>query len=412
MKILIVLLTLSLTACSNNISSDTISLLDYTTPSELSELGYTQDKVDLINRDMKTYFGYNRYDGHQRYKINNFDIIVNPNNPDELYIVQDGSYLLAIRSPNTTILYKKGIKFPNLVDTSIFFDREQPFIAVAKDEQMSLDINLDGVDAVFEKIHYEGDERFQHECDQKSIARSCYEYASYQNLTLEDYKQSYDYFEKAFDLGMEKAGTLIGYYQINYPEIFNDESRLDIDQTIHYLQQAFDVGSSGATRLLTVIYREPEFNRIDYDKSEYYNKIAIKQNVKMSRFLLASLYTNEMKDKSKIDESIKLYQDDLMLEKNWESALILMTIYSNPEKYGANIEPDLIKTLAYAYVSSDLRDGRNEDEFNGVDTRFARAMQTELSPETLKQAKAIYFELMAKMNEERINLDNAIPKND
>ena len=167
MKKLIVLLVLSsTTACSsNNISSDTVSLLDYTTPSELSKLGYTQDKVDLINRDMKAYFGYNRYDGHQRYKINNFDIIVNPNNPDELYIVQDGSYLLAIRSPNTTVLYKKGTKFPNLVDTSIFFDREQPFVAVAKDNQMSLDINLDGVDAVFEKRHYEGDEGFMNYTD-------------------------------------------------------------------------------------------------------------------------------------------------------------------------------------------------------------------------------------------------------
>ncbi|MGO2560810.1 hypothetical protein, partial [Psychrobacter sp.] len=166
MKKLIVLLVLSLTACSNSMNNDTISLLDYTTPSELSELGYTPDKVDLINRDMKAYFGYNRYDGHQRYKINNFDIIVNPNNPDELYVVQDGSYLLAIRSPNTTVLYKKGTKFPNLVDTSIFFDREQPFVAVAnKDEQMSLDINLDGVDAVFEKRHYEGDEGFMNYTD-------------------------------------------------------------------------------------------------------------------------------------------------------------------------------------------------------------------------------------------------------
>lgn len=142
MKKLILILSLSLTGCANSVNGETVSLLDYTTPSELSDLGYTPDKVDLINRDMKAYFGYNRYDGHKRYKINNFDIIVNPNNPDELYIVQDGSYLLAIRSPNTTVLYKKGTKFPNLVDTSIFFDREQPFVAVAKDEKMFLDIRV------------------------------------------------------------------------------------------------------------------------------------------------------------------------------------------------------------------------------------------------------------------------------
>ena len=110
-----------------------------------------------------------------------------------------------------------------------------------------------------------------------------------------------------------------------------------------------------------------------------------------------------MKDKSKGDEIIKLLKADLLLEKNWESALALMNIYLYPKDYGASIEPDLVKTLAYAYVSSDLRDGRLEDEFNNVDTRFVEAMQTELPPKTLKQAKAMYLNLMAKMNDKNIS---------
>ena len=258
----------------------------------------------------------------------------------------------------------------------------------------------------------ENPKHFQLECDKQNIAQSCYYYASYYDLILKDYKESYDYYKKAYNLGIKQAGYFVGVFQINYSEIFDVDKRLSIDESIHYLEQAFKAGSPDATRILMMTYRDLKLNRIDYDKSEYYNKIAIKQEVKHSRYLLAYLYTNDIKDKSKINESIELYKEDLMTEQNWQSALALMNIYLDPEEYGAKPEPDLVKTLVYAYVSSDLRKGRYEDEFNSVDTRFAKAMQTELPPETLKQAKAMYFELMAKMDEERTNLDNALPKND
>lgn len=255
-------------------------------------------------------------------------------------------------------------------------------------------------------------ERLKTECNDQKMARACFAYATYLHIEPELYKQAYDYFVTAFDLGQKESGAYIASYQINKPQLFDKNSRLSIDESIYYAEQAFETDFSDATRLLMVIYREPKYGHIDLKKSEYYNKIAIEQNVKTSRFLLASLYTYEMKDKSKIDESIELYKEDLLVEKNWQSALALMNIYLDPEEYGAEPEPNLVKTLAYAYVSSDLRDGRNENEFNSVDTRFARAMQTELSPETLKQAKAFYLELMSKMGKERMNLDNAIPKND
>ena len=250
--------------------------------------------------------------------------------------------------------------------------------------------------------------RFKLECDKQNIAKSCYYYASYYDLMIKDRKESYEYYKKAYDLGIKQSGYFVGVFQINYPEIFNVDNKLTIDQSIDYLEQAFKAGSSDATRILMMTYRDPKLDRIDYDKAEYYNEVAIEQNVKTSRFLLASLYTNEMKDKSKINKSIKLLKADLMMERNWQSALALMNIYLYPEDYGSKLEPDLIKTLAYAYVSSDLHDGRYEDEFNNVDTRFAEAMQTELSPETLKQAKALYLELMAKMNEEQTNNINSI----
>lgn len=165
MNKLIVLLTLSVTACSNSISSDTVSLLDYTTPSELSDLGYTPNKIDEINRTIESYFGYNRYDGYHKYKINNFEVLANPNDPDELYIVKDDEFLVGMKQPNTVKLYKEGTKFPNPADTSIYFDRSQPFVVVADDDQLYYDIDLDGVDVVYRKKIYQGAERYMNYVD-------------------------------------------------------------------------------------------------------------------------------------------------------------------------------------------------------------------------------------------------------
>lgn len=235
-------------------------------------------------------------------------------------------------------------------------------------------------------------------CDDQRKPEYCFNYAAYQELVLKDYGQAYKYHMKAFDLGEKESGVLIGHYQINHPEQLTNNNRLTIDESIYYLEQAFNAGYPDATRLLMMIYQDPKLNRINYSKAEYYNKIAIKQNIKKSRGLLAYLYMYHMKDKSKGDESIKLLNEDLMIDRNWQSALALMNIYLYPEEYGANIEPDLVKTLAYAYVSSDLRDGYDVGNFNNVDTRFAEAMEQELPTETLKQAKDLYKEIKAEMN--------------
>ena len=127
-----------------------------------------------------------------------------------------------------------------------------------------------------------------------------------------------------------------------------------------------------------------------------------KTSTAMGGRLLRKYVEEPLVNKSKIDESIKLYKEDLMSEQNWQSALALMTIYLYPEEFGAKIEPDLVKTLAYAYVSSDLRDGRHENDFNGVDTRFIEAMEQELPAETLKQAKSLYKEIKSEMNKVRV----------
>ena len=86
----------------------------------------------------------------------NFDVIANPNNPDELYIVKNGSFVAGIREPNKVALYKEGANFPNLADVSIYFDRSNPLVIVADNKHMYFDVNLDGVDAIYEKYWHEG----------------------------------------------------------------------------------------------------------------------------------------------------------------------------------------------------------------------------------------------------------------
>lgn len=246
---------------------------------------------------------------------------------------------------------------------------------------------------------------FQLECDKNKIAQSCYYYASYNDLIADNRKESYPYYKKAFDLGSKQAGYFVGAFQINYPERFDNNTRLDIDKSIYYLKEAFKAGSPDATRFLMMIYRDRELNIIDYDKAEYYNKIAIDQNVRTSRALLASLYMHHMKDKYKINESIDLLNRDLILEKNWESSLILSNIYLNPEEFG--IDKNVVKTLAYAYITRDLRKDVIEPRVANVENDVIELLPQVMTIEQLKQAKALYLEIMAKMNEEQIKgLDN------
>lgn len=243
--------------------------------------------------------------------------------------------------------------------------------------------------------------RFQHGCDNEDIAQSCYYYASYQDLIAADRKTAYAYYKQAFDLGIKQTGYFVGSFQIYHPEFFNDANRLSVDEAIEYLKQAFDAGSADATRMLMMVYRDPELDHIDYIKAEYYNQIAIKQNVKKSRFTLAYLYLEDMRDTLKIDESIALFQEDLIKERNWQSAMVLSSIYLDPEKYGADLEDDITKVLAYAYLTRKLRGGRDAEEFNNVDNRFIEAMEKELSPKIIKQSRAVYLEMMAEMNATR-----------
>lgn len=230
MKKLILILSLSLTGCANSVNSETVSLLDYTTPSELSDLGYTPNKVDETNKTMEAYFGYNRYDGYLKHKINNFEILSNPNNPDEIYIVKDGDFIAGMRESNSIILYKEGTKFPNPAETSIYFDRGNPLVVIADDKQMYFDVNLDGVDAVYEKYWHEGIDQYVNYVDLFG-ALPRYEILTEANILNQQCKkvagslacclqedQTYQPYSFTFETGWEVSGNEIAQKKCNADE--------------------------------------------------------------------------------------------------------------------------------------------------------------------------------------------------
>lgn len=73
----------------------------------------------------------------------------------------------------------------------------------------------------------------------------------------------------------------------------------------------------------------------------------------------------------------------------------------NPEEYGSEL--NYVKALAYAYITRDLRKNVVEPRVANVENDAIELIPQVLTPEQLKQAKALYLELTAEMNEEQIN---------
>lgn len=165
----ILFLTLAISGCSSTPSYETVSLFDYTTEEALLKKGLTPEKIseiDNLSIDKKFGTGYSRYEGYHKYKINNFDILVNPNDLDELYIVKDNNYLLGINEKNNIRLFRANTKFPNPSDTAILWGyNDYPYVYVANDKQVYYDLNLNGIDIVFDKKLWTGDRAFANYVD-------------------------------------------------------------------------------------------------------------------------------------------------------------------------------------------------------------------------------------------------------
>ena len=78
--------TLLVTGCSQ-----TVSLLDYTTQEDLNSKGLTPEIIEQLDESNNWNVGYKYYNGnYQKHTIDKFEVLSNPSNPDEIFIIKDG----------------------------------------------------------------------------------------------------------------------------------------------------------------------------------------------------------------------------------------------------------------------------------------------------------------------------------
>lgn len=136
------------------IESKSTSLLDYTDKESLISYGLNSDKIALVNQSHEKSYGYSRYEGYQKHSIGKFEVLSNPNDPDELYIIKDGSFVLDIGKDNAVRLYKEDTTFPNPQDMSIYWIPNRPALYVLSENNVYYDLNLDGIDIDLKKMPF------------------------------------------------------------------------------------------------------------------------------------------------------------------------------------------------------------------------------------------------------------------
>ncbi len=149
--LVIILSVLATIACADSSfenNRETVSLLDYVSKKELDDRKLTQEKLKELEAYHIDKVGYPRYQGYEKQKLNNFEVIVNPNNPNELYVVKDGNFLLVIYEDSVR-LYHENTKFPNPADTAVAFNYKTPSVYIVGKEKVYYDRNLDGLDKIY-----------------------------------------------------------------------------------------------------------------------------------------------------------------------------------------------------------------------------------------------------------------------
>lgn len=147
------------------IESKSISLLDYTDKESLISYGLDSSRIALINQAHEKSYGYSRYEGYQKHQIGSFEVLSNPNNPDELYVIKDEKFILDIGKGNIVRLYSEDTAFPNPQDMSIYWIPDRPAAYILSGTSMYYDLNLDGVDIDLKKQPFKGDHSYNNFVD-------------------------------------------------------------------------------------------------------------------------------------------------------------------------------------------------------------------------------------------------------
>lgn len=136
------------------IESKNVSLLDYADKADLISYGLNSNNISLVNQAHEKSYGYSRYEGYQKYLVGNFEVLSNPDNPDEIYVIKNGKFILDVDKGNAVRLYSKNTKFPNPQDMSVYWLPNRPALYVLSDNKSYYDLNLDGIDIDFKKVPF------------------------------------------------------------------------------------------------------------------------------------------------------------------------------------------------------------------------------------------------------------------
>lgn len=148
---------LLLVSCRNY---ENISLLHYADQADLNNIGLNQEIIKKINDENMIVNGNSRYDNYLIHHYGEFDMLLNSKNPNELYVVKDGIFLVGIRDNGAIELYDNNTKFPNPSSLSVFWMPKQSNVILANKEKVYFDMGINGVDAVFQKLPHTGEKSY------------------------------------------------------------------------------------------------------------------------------------------------------------------------------------------------------------------------------------------------------------
>lgn len=240
---IIIAIAVSSTGCNHTTNSvPEVSLLKYADQTDLDTRGLTKEKIDMLNQAHIFEYDYPRYEGYELHEINDFDILVNKSNPNELYVFKNGKLLLDV-DDDLIRLYKKGTTYPNPADTSVYFSPERPAVMVADDDSTYYDLDLDGPDIASTIIPYTGDYKFNNYEDVSEITPSrTISKAFIKGLRCEplyvniacclNENERYDVYNFIYDKGWSKVDNSKGIYaQCNSGDI--EKTRKELVETIY-----------------------------------------------------------------------------------------------------------------------------------------------------------------------------------
>lgn len=145
---LTILATMSACSLDANVKKPTkVSLSQYIDSNDLTRYGFTPERIKELNhrRDNNELFAKQ----HLSYNINGFTILINPDNPDSIYIIKDNQFIAAFNDQQR-ILYSKNVNIPAQKDVMVSYTPSDKTLSYNTGKYLYYDVGTDGIDITYE----------------------------------------------------------------------------------------------------------------------------------------------------------------------------------------------------------------------------------------------------------------------